>query len=105
MQQQAALMACGQTMATTYMNPMTAALSAAQVQQMNAVAAANGFTAGTTPMTPTASDFACKNIPSNCTLILPFGDYTASCMYYQYCPCILYTYRLSKQLKQLQEKI
>ncbi|XP_022106587.1 CUGBP Elav-like family member 3 isoform X2 [Acanthaster planci] len=58
MQQQAALMACGQTMATAYMNPMTAALSAAQVQQMNAVAAANGFTAGTTTMTPTASDFA-----------------------------------------------
>ena len=59
-QQQAALMACGQTMATAYMNPMTAALSAAQVQQMNAVAAANGFTAGTTTMTPGASDFACK---------------------------------------------
>ncbi|XP_038044070.1 CUGBP Elav-like family member 3 isoform X3 [Patiria miniata] len=57
-QAQAALMACGQTMATAYMNPMTAALSAAQVQQMNAVAAANGFTAGTTTMTPTASDFA-----------------------------------------------
>ena len=61
MQQQAALMACGQTMATAYMNPMTAALSAAQVQQMNAnIAAANGFTTGTTAMTPTASDFACK---------------------------------------------
>ncbi|XP_033624163.1 CUGBP Elav-like family member 3-A isoform X5 [Asterias rubens] len=60
MQQQAALMACGQTMAATaYMNPMSAALSAAQVQQMNAnIAAANGFTAGTTAMTPTASDFA-----------------------------------------------
>ena len=52
MQQQAALMAAAQT--TAYMNPMAAALTAAQVNQMNAMAA-NGFTAATA-MTPTTGE-------------------------------------------------